>query len=287
MSTALLSRYLLNDQQKSISLMRSPPEVGGENSDPFELIRYIIRNFVRHASRYGSLHFDPPPTDELEAKVLNKIKELNIDLLSVQRWLTWSCQVAEGLYPFHPTDLKVLIVICNLVIFHIDDTLAKTPEVLHTFQPNLLNGISQSDPILECLSKVLIPRMWKYYHPLAANEIAIGFYEFIQDGIYTLAPEFPEYVRLKSDASAQYAYWLFYHPDRPDVSPYLQGIPDFLKVINRVNDILSFYMEELAGENDNFVHMRAKLSGKGVVAALHEICEETLTLHYRHLVRNT
>ena len=44
-----------------------------------------------------------------------------------------------------------------------------------------------------------------------------------------------------------------------------------------MNDILSFYKEELAGEDDNFVHMRAGLSGNGTIAALEEICEETLT----------
>ena len=46
---------------------------------------------------------------------------------------------------------------------------------------------------------------------------------------------------------------------------------------SRVNDILSFYKEELAGEDDNYVHMRAGLSGNGTIATLEEICEETLT----------
>lgn len=44
-----------------------------------------------------------------------------------------------------------------------------------------------------------------------------------------------------------------------------------------MNDILSFYKEELAGEDDNYVHMRADLSGNGTIAALEEICAETLT----------
>ena len=46
---------------------------------------------------------------------------------------------------------------------------------------------------------------------------------------------------------------------------------------SRVNDILSFYKEELDGEDDNYVHMRAGLSGNGTIATLEEICEETLT----------
>jgi hypothetical protein len=50
-----------------------------------------------------------------------------------------------------------------------------------------------------------------------------------------------------------------------------------LLLCSRVNDILSFYKEELAGEDDNYVHMRAGLSGNGTIAALEEICAETLT----------
>ncbi|GJJ15707.1 hypothetical protein Clacol_009985 [Clathrus columnatus] len=285
--TMVLSQYdhLFKDKPKSISVTAT---VSTKSDSQLGSVRDIVRYFVRRASRNGSLNFEPPRTDELKAQVLKEIDELGIDVSSIQRWLTWACQVAEGFYPYHPMDLKVLITICNLAIFHIDDNLSKTPEILHAFQLNLLTGITQSDPILECLSKVLIPRMWKYYHPLAANAIAIGFYEFIQGTAmesltknmkhHPSAPEFPEYVRLKSGAPAQYAYWLFYHPARPDITPFVQAIPDFLAIINRVNDILSFYKEELAGEDDNFVHMRAKLAGKGVVAALDEICEETLLL---------
>ncbi|GJJ13593.1 hypothetical protein Clacol_007849 [Clathrus columnatus] len=290
MPTTLLSRYhLLTDQRRPISLIGSTSALGNGKYTPVGLIRDILSSFIRRASRHGALNFDPPPTNHLEPEVLKEVNELNIDLSSVQRWFTWACQVAEGFYPSHPTDLKVLIAISNLAIFYIDDNLSKKPELLYAFQLNLLNGIPQSDPILECLSKVLIPRMWKYFHPLAANAIAVGFYEFIQGTAMESitkkmthipsAPEFPEYVRLKSGAPAPYAYWLFYHPDCPDVSPYLQGIPDFLGVLNRINDILSFYKEELAGEDDNFVHMRAKVSGrKGIVVTLREICEETLIL---------
>jgi hypothetical protein len=130
--------------------------------------------------------------------------------------------------------------------------------------------------------------MWDYYDAFSANAIAVGFYEFINGTVMeelakviplrSCAPNFPEYVRLKSGAPAQYAYWLFPRHRHPDLGTYAQAIPDLLAFINRVNDILSFYKEELAGEEDNFVHMRAKISGKDLISTLEDICDETLQL---------
>jgi hypothetical protein len=236
----------------------------------------------------ASVRFDPPPVEELQAAVVEEIHALQIEMATVEHWLCWACQVAEGFYPDHPLDLKVLIVICNLVIFYIDDVLARDPASLQSFQRNLVAGRPQADPILECLAKKLIPRMWDYFDAFAADAIAIGFCEFINGtvmegltkmlALHPSARNFPEYVRLKSGAPAQYAYWLFPRQRHPDMGAYAQAIPDLLAFINRVNDILSFYKEELAGEEDNFVHMRAKISGKSVICTLEDICDETIQL---------
>lgn len=230
----------------------------------------------------------PPDTNSLQALVIAELNALEINDRSAARWVPWACQVTEGFYPQHPSELKVLITICNIAIFHVDDVLAGEPGVLCSFQNNLHLGVPQPDPILECLSKVLIPRMWNYYDPVAANAIATGIQEFINGTAFEIitkemdhqpsAPQFPEYVRLKSGAPAAYAYWLFYSPERSDVRPFVQSIPDLMALINRVNDILSFYKEELAGEDDNFVHMRAKLSGDTILGTLQELCDETIGL---------
>ena len=39
---------------------------------------------------------------------------------------------------------------------------------------------------------------------------------------------------------------------------------------------LSFYKEELAGETDNYIHMRASAEQKPATAVLHELVEENL-----------
>jgi hypothetical protein len=183
-------------------------------------------------------------------------------------------------------DLKVLIAICTIIMIYVDDVLPQDPSMLYEFQNNLINRRPQGHPLLDCLVEQLMPRMWDYYEPLVANAITVGFYEFIigtaMEGLtktmihHPSAPRFPEYVRFKSGAPAQYGYWMFPRDKYPDVSAYIQAVPDLLSVINRMNDILSFYKEELAGENDNFVHMRAKVAGKDVISTLDDTCEETM-----------
>lgn len=252
-----------------------------------DTVRLIIQSFI-HRVVDGDICFDPPATDDLHKAVVKELEALNIPIASVQCWILWGCQLVENFYPNHPVDLKVLIVICSLAIFYIDDVLAGKPELLLSFQPNILAGISQPDLILESLSSTLIPRMWTYFDSLAANAIAVGFYEFINGTAMEVitktmvhspsAPRFPEYVRLKAGAPTPYAYWLFYSPSHSSIQSYVQSIPDLLALINRVNDILSFYKEELAGEDDNFVHMTAKISNKSVTLTLQDICDESLQL---------
>ena len=41
------------------------------------------------------------------------------------------------------------------------------------------------------------------------------------------------------------------------------------------SDILSFYKEELAGEEHTLVHMRARTSGKDVLTTVADLCVET------------
>ena len=44
-----------------------------------------------------------------------------------------------------------------------------------------------------------------------------------------------------------------------------------------LSDILSFYKEELVGETANFVHDRAKVSGKTIPEVLSDILQEVIT----------
>lgn len=251
--------------------------------EPLDGVRDIVRDFLSKLPQ-PITRFDPfPPTDSLKAALRAEVTQLELALGSVERYLPWACQVVECFYPNHSFDLKVLIALCILVAFHIDDN---EPDKINSLTLSLLTGQPPSDPILRCLMTQLLPRMWDYYDPLAANGIFVSFLEAISgDNMEKLsrdinllgsAPAFPDWVRVKSGAPTQYAYWLFPRDQYPDIKDYLQAIPDIMKFINHGNEVLSFYKEELAEEKDNYVHMRSKTTGKSVLGTLVDISDETI-----------
>ncbi|KAF4585145.1 terpene cyclase [Pleurotus pulmonarius] len=230
-----------------------------EKDVDLDALRDVIRKFVSRIP-HVTMRFDPPPTAALQAAVKTELCALKVPLHLIERWIR--C-IARHLQ-YH-----------NL------------PHRRHTIEDPCHSVELPNEPILACLANDILPRMWSYFHPLAANAIVIGFQEFINGTIMenmarsilpisTSAPSFPEYVRLKSGAPAPYAFWLFPRDSHPDVRTYIQAIPDLMAFINRVNDILSLYKEELAGEDDNYVHMRSTLSSRNIVDTVKEICDETI-----------
>jgi len=81
-----------------------------------EHIRNVIDHFVSCIPQ-AAVRYDSPPVGNLQAVVVEELDALGTPLATIQRWLRWACQVAECFYPMYPLGLKVLIVICNLVIF--------------------------------------------------------------------------------------------------------------------------------------------------------------------------
>ena len=57
----------------------------------------------------------------------------------------------------------------------------------------------------------------------------------------------------------------------------------------RCSDVLSFYKEEIAGEQPNFIHDRAAVTGRSVAEALSDTVDDaiTATLAAREVLRGT
>ncbi|KAJ7150707.1 isoprenoid synthase domain-containing protein [Mycena filopes] len=80
------------------------------------------------------------------------------------------------------------------------------------------------------------------------------------------APKFPDYLRYKSAIGEAYAAWMFKatKEQKLPMIKYIQVLPDATFFVEAVNDILSFYKEELAGETHNLIHLRTRsLSSSG------------------------
>lgn len=249
-------------------------------------MRRILKKYVRSAAEQDMV-FDVPPVQELYSAIEDEIVGSGYWHL-VERWVPVSCHAAHLMYPYRSKSSRTLLAMINTVALYADDTLANSPEPLLNFHLNLVLHRPQSDPVIEWFNTEQLPKLWEEFEPVVAGLIADSFHAFINGTLIETAtktmkfnptaPFFSDYVRLKSGIPEVYSFFVF---QLAGLQTYIQAIPDVIVFINFGNDILSFYKEQLAGEDNNFVHMRAKSSGRSLADTLEELVEESLVVKER------
>ncbi|KAK8065100.1 hypothetical protein PG997_011847 [Apiospora hydei] len=82
------------------------------------------------------------------------------------------------------------------------------------------------------------------------------------------------YVREKDGGGDAVAYFTFPKSMYPSQEEYLECIPDLARYINLANDVLSFYKEERAGEDDNFISQMAMYEDKDKLAVVEDLIDD-------------
>ncbi|VTT81264.1 unnamed protein product [Fusarium fujikuroi] len=125
----------------------------------------------------------------------------------------------------------------------------------------------QSIPLLQT-SADLMKLTFKYWDPLIANFIVTASLNFLNSNALEARDEFHTieltkadrswawFLREKDGVGEVYAWFTFPKALFPDISLFLEVVPDLCIWIGLTNDVLSFYKEELAGETHNYIHNR-------------------------------
>ncbi|OCH89694.1 terpenoid synthase [Obba rivulosa] len=183
-------------------------------------------------------------------------------------------------------DTRALITLFTAIATTMD-----SPEVLNSLAADLFHGsfaigsIQQDSGMLgefaRCLSAA-----WKCYPRFAASAIMTSSLNFVDASIMENtssdiavrpgALAFVEHRRIKTGAAEAYAHFIWDKAQFPDVAEYVQAIPDANLYVDYVNDILSFYKEELAGETPTYIQDRALACGQSRLAALHNVIDDTI-----------
>jgi len=92
------------------------------------------------------------------------------------------------------------------------------------------------------------------------------------------ASRYPYFLRSKTGVAQAYAFMIFPSAQHPDLTSYIQATPSVAYFIDIVNDILSFYKEELAHETENYVHLRALVTtGKDPLGVVNDLVVEAIS----------
>ncbi|PCH40556.1 terpenoid synthase [Wolfiporia cocos MD-104 SS10] len=232
---------------------------------------------------------------KLESRVKDVLRSWGVEK-QLQPYLPPALILTTTCY-HHITDIetKVHIALFSTLVIALDDPSILSTQAPDEFHRRLCSGAIQRE--LDILGRLTnnLGEMWGHYPPFAASSIFTSALQFVngclleqcaQKGAILSSDALPfiTYRRNMSGLAEAFAYFIWPKDKFPDVEVYMQAIPDICWYQNHVNDILSFYKEELAGETGNYMSDRAAASGRTTLETLSEVIDETVVIMQR--IRN-
>ncbi|KAJ3537796.1 hypothetical protein NM688_g6623 [Phlebia brevispora] len=232
------------------------------------------------------------PAGELVQSIRETLARWNLQVEApekLEQYILFSAQMAKTVYGYLKTDVQLQIALYTFLAFRIDD-LVLDNGAAEEFATRLCAGKPQLDPLLDCLAEVL-EHMVDCYLPYAAQAIivstiqALNFTAFDKDTesmvLHGSAISFPQYRRMANGAGEAYAFFAWDKFTFPDVRSFVQAVPDVSRWFCYVNDVFSFYKEELAGERNNYVHDLSTVTGKDISTVLFDVVEDVASTTQR------
>jgi len=176
---------------------------------------------------------------------------------------------------------QVFIALYTAFVAWIDDTYAQDVTGVDSFNERFVIGRKQANEGLDGLDRLLRETNLNY-QGVQANVILTATLNFITSIILDFetqgipvsphAKSYPTFLRTMSGICE--AYVMFTFPPEIPAKSYVQATPDFCLCINNFNDVLSFYKEELAGENGNYISLEASQRGQDKIPVLRELARD-------------
>ncbi|KAF7368575.1 Longiborneol synthase [Mycena venus] len=203
-----------------------------------------------------------------------------------------SAALSEFFYSRHTFEDKLVLALYTweVFFFYIDDKGSKL--CLEEYQRLLLLGRQPEDRAMARFQE-LLAKFYDIWDPVCANLMFSGALEFVNGNILerrenvcemdvrALASPWPKYWRTKSGGAPGFSAGIFPKENHPDITKYIQALPDIDDYVGLVNDILSFYKEQSSGETSTYVHVRARTTLKHPREVLAEMVAEVGELHAR------
>lgn len=154
------------------------------------------------------------------------------------------------MYPYHPLDVKVYVAVYGWLVFIIDDKTGSIVKDVEEFQQRFFSNVSQQNALLE-LFAVTLKQTHDHYDPITARFIVLSSLAFVNICLLETRREYQAMsakrggeklayrFRDKEGICEVYAYFCFPKAKCPDISVFLQAIPDMCILINYINDLFS------------------------------------------------
>lgn len=181
---------------------------------------------------------------------------------------------------------RIWIALFTACAIYVDDRFLKDSHLISEFQERFICGNHQGDPALDAFAS-LLRETYVHYDPVAANFILTstlnGITAIILEEdtknmqVVSAGVRYPTFSRRMSGAADAYGILAF--PRTLRLDSYIQALPEIINYINNVNDILSFYKEELNGEAINRVSLLAACQKQSKIDTLRFLANRAVQAH--------
>ncbi|KAH7885526.1 isoprenoid synthase domain-containing protein [Phlebopus sp. FC_14] len=166
----------------------------------------------------------------------------------------------------------------------VDDTASRASEVGYVYQFNgrFIQKEAQHNGVLDALAD-LLHETPVHFLPVPANLVTTSILNFVTANILEYetkdmdvlidAERYPTYARVMSGVAEAYAFMVFSR--KIALNDYVQAIPEMILFIHNMNDILSFYKEEEAGETTNQISLIASRNKTSKFEAFETLAQVT------------
>ncbi|KAF4615619.1 hypothetical protein D9613_012892 [Agrocybe pediades] len=204
--------------------------------------------------------------------------------------------MAELPYPGLSEEIRYYVAKYTWLALYVDDMEHShaQPERISSFQRSIID-VTAAEPegeLLQALRKHLA-ESYRLFEPMAADGIVLCAMDFIHGSLLeqmskvqrmrltNASASWPYYLRRKAGSSIGYGFMLFPKEANVDISVYIQVIDDMTLVTDLTNDVFSFYKEQLAGDQQNYVYNRAAVTQRSIKDTLKDLAEESIQANSR------
>ncbi|TFK83820.1 terpenoid synthase [Polyporus arcularius HHB13444] len=207
----------------------------------------------------------------------------DINQAVVSKILDGSCVYTETTYGHTTPKHRFFIALYTACLMYVDDLGERDLDAVMRFTGRFAKGQDHPDPVLNRLAGLLRQshELWPQY---GADAIIAGTLDAVTAMYieYTAkhlvikpsATRFPYYFRTRAGIGPPFIHFIFMNTWRSTPESYLQLLPYMEHWTLGTN--LSFYKEELAGETNNYVHLRAAAEETSANHVLRQLVDEVL-----------
>ncbi|KIJ31184.1 hypothetical protein M422DRAFT_186288, partial [Sphaerobolus stellatus SS14] len=168
--------------------------------------------------------------------------------------------------------------------FYIDDKSSEIPSALQSFHTQFISGKAQKDPVLEVFANS-IRGLSTHYDIMSFNILIEDTMKFVTASylettlqrlplVPNPASRFPWFLRNGTTFGLVYALFAFPLSGGFAALDIIGALPNMCYWLAVVNDVFSFYKEELLGENNTYVHTYAYFHKINKLEALSQVGQE-------------